>query len=108
MLTYLHGLRGPDFLQVTLLPLRTFCNVIFGKEGEVVLKFLGQGGGEVLDDGVGLIHSSRCGIPDDAGRDDVPRRYQLEVHVIMRRGHGEGPLNAEAEGALGMLGNPTA
>ena len=44
----------------------------------------------------------------DARRDDVSRRHLLEVQVIVRRHHGEGPLNAEVEGAPETLGHPTA
>jgi len=75
--------------------------------GDVVLKLLGQNGGEVLDGGVGIIHGSRCGIPNDLLPDNIPRRHQLKVHVIVCRGR-KGPLNAEAESTFDMLGHPTA
>ena len=38
--------------------------------------------------------------------DHVPRRHSLEVHDVVRRGHGEGSQDTEVEGALGLLGDP--
>ena len=75
---------------------------------DVSLKLLGQGSGELLDGGVSVVHDSRRSVRIGAGRDDVPRRHQLEVHVIVCRSHGEGSLDAETEGTLGVLGDPIA
>ena len=88
--------------------MRTLSCVVFGVGKEIALEQLGQGGGEALDGGVGLLHSSHRVVPLNARRDDVSRRHLLEVHVIVRRRHGEGPLNAEAKGAPKALGHPTA
>ena len=89
-------------------PLRVFRGVEFGDGRDVRLELLGEDGGELLCGCVGFIHDGRCGVRVSIIRDDVPRRHPLEIHEVMRRGHGESPQDTEAEGALGMFGNPAA
>ena len=104
----LDGLRGPDFLQATIPPLRVFRGVEFGDGRDVRLELLGKDGGELLRGRVGFIHDGRCGVRVSIIGHDVPRRHPLEIHEVMRLGHGESPQDTEAEGALGVFGNPAA
>ena len=104
----LHGLRGPDFLQATIPPLRVFRGVEFGDGRDVRLELLGEDGGELLRGCIGSVHYGRRGVRIRIIGNDVPRRHPLEIHEVVRRGHGEGPQDTEAEGALGVFGNPTA
>ena len=84
VLTYLHGPRGPDLLQVAFSPMRILNDVKFGNGGDVIFELLGQDGGELLDCGIGVIHGSRRGVRIETGHNDVPRQHQLEVHVVVR------------------------
>ena len=88
--------------------MRTLGGVVLSIREEVAFEPLRQGGGEAIDGGIGLLHSSHHVIPLDARRDDISHRHLLEVHVIVHRRHSEGPLNAEAEGAPETLSHPTA
>ena len=74
--------------------------------GDVGFQLRGQDGGELLGGG-GVIHDGGRSIRIGVGWDDVPRRHPLEVHDVVRRGHGEGSQDTKAEGALGVLGDPT-
>ena len=67
------GSEAQDFLQVAFSPLRILSSIVFGFGEEIVLKLLGQGGGETLNGGISLIHSSRCSISLNARRDDISR-----------------------------------
>ena len=75
--------------------------------GGVGFQLRGQDGGELLGGGVGVIHDGRRSIRIGVGWDDVPRQHPLEVHDVVRRGHGEGSQDTKVEGALGVLGDPT-
>ena len=88
----LHGLRGPDFLQATIPPLWVFSGVELGDGRDVRFELPSKDGCKLLCGCVGF----------------VPRRHPLEIHQVVCRGHGEGPQDTEAEGALGVFGNPTA
>ena len=74
--------------------------------GDVIFKLTGQDGGEPLDGGVGIVHDGRRSVRAGVVRDHVPRRHSLDVHNVVRRGHGEGSQDTKAEGALGVLGDP--
>ena len=62
--------------------------------GDVSFKLPSQDGGEPLNGGVGVVGN------------DVSRRHPLEIHDVVHRGHGKGSQDTEAEGALGVLGDP--
>ena len=98
--------RGPVSLQVIIPPLRVFSSIKFGYWGDVSFKLPGQDCGELLGGCVGVVHDGRRGVRIGVVGNDVPRRHPLEVHDIVHRGHGEGSQDTEAEGALGMLGDP--
>ena len=68
----------------------------------------GEDCGELLRGCVGVVHNGRRGVRISVIGNDVPRRHPLEIHEVVRRGHGEGPQDTDAEGALGVFGNPTA
>ena len=104
----LHGLRGPDFLQATIPPLRVFSGVKFSNGRDVGFELLGEDCGELLRGCVGFVHDGRCGVRISIIGNDVPRRHPLEIHEVVCLGHGEGPQDIEAEGALGVFGNLTA
>ena len=74
--------------------------------GDVSFKLRGQEGGKPRDGGVGVVHDGRRSVRAGNLWDHVPRRHPLEVHNVVRRGHGEGSQDTEAEGALGVLGDP--
>ena len=73
--------------------------------GDVNFELPGQDCGELLGDCVGVVHDGRRGVRISVVGNDVPRRHPLEVDDIVRRGHGEGSQDTEAEGALGVLGD---
>ena len=89
-------------------PLRVFSGVEFGNGRDVSFELPGEDCGELLRGSVGIIHNGRRGVRVSVIRNDVPRRHPLEIHEVVRQGHGEGPQDTEAEGALGVFGNPTA
>ena len=89
-------------------PLWALRGVEFGDGRDVYFELLGEDGGELLRGCVGFIHDGRCGVRVSIIRNDVPRRHPLEIHEVMRRGYGESSQDTEAEGALGVFGNPTA
>ena len=86
--------------------MRVFNGIEFRYGGDVSFKLPGQDGGKLLGGGVSVIDDGRSSIRIGVGWDDVPRRHPLEVHDVVRRGHGEGSQDTEAEGALGVFGNP--
>ena len=86
--------------------MRIFSNIEFGYRGDVSFELPGQDCGELLGGCVGVVHDGRRGVRIGVVGNDVPRLHPLKVHDIVRRGHGEGLQDTEAEGALGVLGNP--
>ena len=87
-------------------PLRVFNGIEFSYGRDVGFKLPGQDGGEPLDGGIGVVHDGRRSVRACIVWDHVPRRHSLEVHDVVRRGHGEGSQDTEPEGALGVLGDP--
>ena len=86
--------------------MRALRGVEFGDGRDVCFELLGEDGGKLLGGCVGVVHDSLRGVRIGVVGNDVPRRHPLEIHVIVCRRHGEGSQDTEAEGALGMLGNP--
>ena len=74
--------------------------------GDVGFKLPGQDSGEPLDGGVGIVHEDRRGVWAGVIWDHVPRRHPLEIYDIVRRSHGKGSKDTDAEGALSVLGDP--
>ena len=58
--------------------------------GDVGFQLRGQDDGEPLDGGVGIVHDGRRSVRAGVVGDHLPRRHSLEVHDVVRRGHGEG------------------
>src|SRR6185312_12432833 len=67
----LHGLRGPEFLQV-ITPLVGLQQRRIQLWGDVSFKLRGQDSGKPLDGGVSVVHDGRRGVRAGIGRDDVP------------------------------------
>ena len=86
--------------------MRALRGIEFGDRRDVCLELLGEDGGELLRGRIGFIHDGRRGVRVSIIGNDVPRRHPLKIHEVMRRGHGESPQDTEAEGALGVLGDP--
>ena len=97
VLTYLHGLRGPDLLQVIIPP----C-------GSSTASNSAMGGMSASSFPARMVANSSQAANGEGSQDTVPRRHPLKVHNIVRRGHGEGSQDTEAESALGVLGDPAA
>ena len=84
--------------------MRVFSGVEFGDGRDVCFELPGEDCGELLRGCVGVIHNGRRGVRISVSRTTYPD----DTLWRSRRGHGEGPQDTEAEGALGVFGNPTA